>query len=155
MSGELEIWSKAIALVIAEQAKKEHRKIYVNLFDTAVMELLEIQESGLTRGEMLDELTSWTLGGGTSFNAVINHVVRQGAKEPKADVVILTDGQAEVGENFIRSLKTFKTNTGTQVSTVCLNMAVPEVCTLFSDETFSVNISNSLDTVDAIQKCIR
>jgi len=155
MSGDLEIWSKAIAMVIAEQARRERRKIYVNLFDTAVMELLELHGETGVRGDLLDELSSWTLGGGTSFNAVINHIVHLGSKEPKADVVILTDGQADVGDNFIRSLNTYKTNTGTQVSTVCLNMAIPEVCKLFSDETYSVDVSNSPDTVDAIQKCIR
>jgi uncharacterized protein with von Willebrand factor type A (vWA) domain len=155
MSGELEIWSKAIAMVIADQARKENRKIYVNLFDTAVMELLEICGDNMVKADLLDELSSWTLGGGTSFNAVINHIVHLGSKEPKADVVILTDGQADVGDNFVRALNTYKTNTGTQVSTVCLNMAVPEVCNLFSDETYSVNISNSVDTVDAIQRCIR
>jgi uncharacterized protein with von Willebrand factor type A (vWA) domain len=155
MSGELEIWSKAIALVIAEQATKENRRLYVNLFDTAVVELFDAAPGQVNKMDILEELTGWTLGGGTSFNAVINHAVAKGPKEPKADIIILTDGHADVGENFVKSINNFKNNTGTQVSTVCLNMAVPDVCKLFSDETFSVDISKSVDTVDAIQKCIR
>jgi len=155
MGGENELWSKAITFVIVEQALKEHRDVYVNLFDTKVQISVELLKSRKTNKEMIDFIGCWTLGGGTSFNAVVAHFLDHAKKETNADILLITDGHAEIENNFVKRLKTYKQQNGLQWSTICINSVVPSVCHQISDEVFAVNTHNQEDTVDAVQKCIR
>lgn len=155
MSGEREVWSKAIALVVTEQAIKENRTVYINLFDTRIDSTIEIKPNKTGLNEILDFVATWTLGGGTSFNAVIGHALDKGCKDARADVLMITDGCADLSDAFVTRLKAFKQTTGTQWSTICVETDIPEVCYKFSDEVFSVNLYNTENTVDAIQRCIR
>jgi hypothetical protein len=68
---------------------------------------------------------------------------------------MITDGHSDVTEILKRRLDVFKKQTGMQWSTVCINSDVPDVCKDFSDEMYSVNVYNTENTVDAIQKCLR
>ena len=104
---------------------------------------------------MIDFVGSWTLGGGTSFNAVVAHFLDHAKTEPNADILMITDGHAEIESNFVKRLKTYKQQNGLQWSTICINSVVPAVCHQISDEVFAVNTRNQEDTVDAVQKCIR
>lgn len=155
MSGEPELWSKAIAFVIAEEALKQKRKVWISLFDTRVDQTVELRPGDNNLRTLLDFVGAWTLGGGTSFNAVLSHAVDKGCKDQRADVLMITDGHSDVNENLKRRVKAFKTNTGTQWSTVCINTDVPDVCREFSDDVYSVNVYNTENTIDAIQKCLR
>lgn len=155
MSGESEVWSKAIAFVIAEEALKEKREIQVHLFDTRINGSVQLKDERADNSKLLDFIGTWTLGGGTSFNAVICHALDSVKISERADVLMITDGNSEVHENFIRRLNHFKQNTGVQWSTVCINSEIPEVCKKFSDELYSVNLYNPDATIDAIQRCLR
>ena len=155
MGGEPELWSKAIAFVIAEEALKENRKVYINLFDTRIDQTVELKPKTPNTKTLLDFVGTWTLGGGTSFNAVIAHALDHGCKDPRADVLMITDGHSDVTEILRRRLDVFKKQTGMQWSTVCINSDIPDVCKTFSDEMYSVNVYNTENTVDAIQKCLR
>lgn len=155
MSGERELWSKAITLVVTESALKENRTVYINLFDTRVDKTIKITPKETNLEELLDFVATWTLGGGTSFNAVVSHALDKGCKDSRADVLMITDGYADLTDAFARRLNAFKQTTGTQWSTICVETEVPDVCHQFSDEVFSVNLYNTENTVDAIQRCIR
>lgn len=155
MSGEPELWSKAIAFVIAEEALKENRKVLINLFDTRIDQTVELCPKSNNLRTMLDFVGAWTLGGGTSFNAVLSHAIDKGCRDPRADILLITDGHSDVNENLKRRVNAFKSSTGTQWSTVCINTDVPDVCREFSDDVYSVNVYNTENTVDAIQKCLR
>lgn len=155
MGGEAELWSKAIAFVIAEEALKENRTVKIHLFDTRINGSVELVKDRKNNAELLDFVGSWVLGGGTSFNAVIAHALDQETITDKTDVLMITDGYSDVHDNFIRRLNKLKQTTGTQWSTVCINTDIPEVCMKFSDEMYSVNLYNPENTVDAIQQCIR
>ena len=155
MNGESEIWSKAITFVIAEQALRDKREIQIHLFDTSIQNSIELHSDRKNNKELLDFVGSWTLGGGTSFNAVIAHALDQNIVGERADVLMITDGYASIHENFKSRLNKFKKETGTQWSTICINTDIPDVCRTFSDELFSVNLYNMESTIDAIQSCIR
>lgn len=155
MSGDAEIWSKAIAFVVAEEALKERREVRIHLFDTRVQDSVILSGDRKNNKELIEFIGDWTLGGGTSFNSVIAHAVDKGVVGERADVLLITDGNSEVNENFRRRLNQFKNETGTQWSTICINMAVPQVCKDFSDEVYSVDLRNNETTVDSIQKCLR
>lgn len=155
MSGDAEIWSKAIAFVVAEEALKEKREVRIHLFDTRIQESVVLAGDRKNNKELIEFIGDWTLGGGTSFNEVIAHAVSKGIVGERADVLLITDGNSEVNDNFKRRLNQFKNETGTQWSTICINMAVPSVCKDFSDEVYSVDLRNNETTVDSIQKCLR
>jgi uncharacterized protein with von Willebrand factor type A (vWA) domain len=129
--------------------------VYINLFDTRIDKSVELKPKAANTSSLLDFVATWTLGGGTSFNAVISHAVDHGCKDARADVLMITDGHSDVNEILERRLKTFKQSTGTQWSTVCINTEVPKVCGKFSDEMYSVNVYNTEGSVDVIQKCLR
>lgn len=155
MSGECELWSKAITFVIAEQALKDRRDVQIHLFDTRIDMSVELSKDRKNNKELLDFVGQWTLGGGTSFNAVIAHALDHAKVETNADVLLITDGHAEIHDNFVKRLQTFKQQHGLQWSTVCVNSDIPDVCRRISDELFSVNLYDQENTIDAIQKCIR
>jgi uncharacterized protein with von Willebrand factor type A (vWA) domain len=155
MSGERELWSKAITLVITEQALKENRTVYINLFDTRIDKSIQLKPGAADISTLLDFVAEWTLGGGTSFNAVVGHALEKGCKDPRADILMITDGYADLTDAFCSRLNTFKQTTGTQWSTVCVETDVPDICYKFSDEVFSVNLYNTENTIDAIQRCFR
>jgi uncharacterized protein with von Willebrand factor type A (vWA) domain len=154
MHGDLELWSKAIAIVIAEEALKDKRAVHINLFDTQIGESVIITPSAPNTKQLIDFVSGWSLGGGTSFNAVIGHAVETGPKIQNSDVLMLTDGHSEVSDAWIKRLNQFKQETGTQLSTLCLDTSIPNVCRRFSDEVYSVNTSNNAESIDTIQRCI-
>lgn len=155
MNGESELWSKAIAFVIAEEALKENRAVQIHLFDTRINGSVELLGDRKSNAELLNFVGTWTLGGGTSFNAVIAHALDYAKLDAHSDVLMITDGHSDVHENFIRRLNHFKQTTGTQWNTICINTEVPSVCKQFSDEVYSVNLYSPDATIDAIQRCIR
>lgn len=155
MHGETEVWSKAIAFVIAEEALKQNREIQIHLFDTQINGSVELQKDRKDNAQLIDFVCTWTLGGGTSFNAVLAHALDKAKISERADVLMITDGHSDVHDNFIRRLNSFKQTNGVQWSTVCINTDIPDVCRTFSDELYSVNLYNPDVTVDAIQRCLR
>lgn len=155
MHGETEVWSKAIAFVIAEEALKQNREIQIHLFDTQINGSVKLQKDRKDNAQLIDFVCMWTLGGGTSFNAVIAHALDKAKISERADVLMITDGHSDVHDNFIRRLNSFKQTNGVQWSTVCINTDIPDVCRTFSDELYSVNLYNPDVTVDAIQRCLR
>lgn len=155
MHGETEVWSKAIAFVIAEEALKQNREIQIHLFDTQINGSVKLQKDRKDNAQLIDFVCTWTLGGGTSFNAVLAHALDKAKISERADVLMITDGHSDVHDNFIRRLNSFKQINGVQWSTVCINTDIPDVCRTFSDELYSVNLYNPDVTVDAIQRCLR
>lgn len=155
MRGTLEIWSKAIAFVIAEEALKEKREIQIHLFDTVVTNSVTLQGDRKNNEELIDFIQRWTLGGGTSFNAVIIHAVNKLKNNDKADVLMITDGNSTADTRQIQQLQAIKAATGLQWSTVCLEVVPSSVCYGFSDEVFSVNLNKPAEAVDVIQKSFR
>ena len=139
----------------SEEALAENREVQIHLFDTRINGSVKLNRERKNNSELIDFVCTWTLGGGTSFNAVIAHALDQAKIPERADVLMITDGNSEVHDNFIRRLNKFKQTTGVQWGTICVNMDVPKVCQEFSDEIYSVNLYNMDNTVDAIQKCLR
>ena len=155
MAGEAEVWSKAIAFVIAEHAKKEKRAIQIYLFDTRVESAVNLAKKDPNIKDLIDFVGSWTLGGGTSFNAVLNHALFTASVEENADILMITDGHAEVNDKVVTRVNDFKKEMGTQWSTICVKENPPAICKKFSDELFSVNFQEADHAVDCIQRCIR
>jgi len=155
MRGSLEIWSKAITFVIAEEALKEKREVQINLFDTQITESVVLKPDRKNNAELIDLVGVWSLGGGTSFNNVLSHAGPSLAANKDADVLMITDGRAEVSDPWVKAVNNAKTSTGSQWTTLCLDMSQPPVCYRFSDEVYAVNTSKAAEAIDVIQKSLR
>ncbi len=153
MSGEREIWSKALALVIAEEAMKENRELQINLFDVSVKNTICIKP-GENNAQLLDFVAGWTLGGGTMFTPILLHAATNTQLKDKADVLMITDGRSYVSDAAVRQVKDAKDNTGAQWFTLCIDSDAFDVCSLFSDEVYNIDISDQNKTLDIIQRCV-
>lgn len=155
MTGAREIWSKAIAFVIAEEALKQNRTVQINLFDTHIQNSVTIAPKASDKAKLLDFVGDWVLLGGTSFNSVINHALTNAELKKNSDVLMITDGEASVADAFAKRLDAFKDESGTQWTTFCLATHLPNVVTTFSDDSYLVDISDDHNVIDAFQKAIR
>lgn len=155
MAGSSEIWSKALAFVIAEEALKQKRRIQINLFDTLVQNTVTLEPNKNNLKELLDFVGDWSLQGGTNFNSVIGHALSNTQFDKNSDVLMITDGESTVTDNFIRRINKFKADTGTQWTTFCISKYLPPVVATFSDESYTVDTSDDKNVVDVIQKAIR
>jgi uncharacterized protein with von Willebrand factor type A (vWA) domain len=154
MTGSSEIWSKAIALVIAEEALKQKRTLQINLFDTYIQDTVVVKPDNNSQ-ELLDFVGSWSLHGGTSFNAVIDHALKNPELVKQSDVLMITDGESSVSDAFLRRLSLYKEREGIQWTTLCLSRRLPPVVATFSDDAYLVNIEDDHNTADVIQKALR
>jgi uncharacterized protein with von Willebrand factor type A (vWA) domain len=155
MLGQLELWSKAIAFVIAEEALRENRDIEIHLFDTRINGSVVLNKSRKNNKELLDFVGAWTLGGGTAFNAVLSHALASDFIKGDADVVLITDGESEVNPNLVKQLDKVKSNKKIQWSTICLNDSTPPVCKTFSDFLYAADINDDTKTIDILQECFK
>jgi len=155
MTGSNEIWSKAITFVIAEEALKQNRTVQINLFDTHIQNTVTIKPNKADTGKLLDFVGDWFLQGGTSFNSVIGHALSNEELKKNSDVLMITDGESAVNDAFIKRIKSFKEETGTQWTTFCIARYLPPVVATFSDESYLVDTSDDNNVVDVIQKAIR
>jgi len=154
MSGEPELWSKAIAFVVAEEALKENRKVLINLFDTRVEHTVELCPKSNNLPTMLDFVGTWVLGGGTSFNAVLSHAVDKGCRDPRADILMITDGNAEVSDPFVRRLNAFKQEHGVQWNSFCIGKQA-RVLKEFSDYVHTVDVLDDPKSAELFQDALR
>ena len=155
MTGASEIWSKAIAFVIAEEALKQKRKIQFNLFDSHIQNSVTIEPNKSSSAELLDFVGDWFLRGGTNFNSVLDHALKNEELTKQSDVLMITDGESSVNDTFAKRIAQFKEDTGTQWTTFCIARTLPTCVAKFSDESYLVDTSDDANVVDAIQKAIR
>lgn len=154
MSGEAELWSKAVACVVAEECLEQKRELQIHLFDTVIQESIVLKGDRRSNEDLLNFVMTWATKGGTSFSAVISHVLNQTSLSPKTDVLLITDGEADIPELFIRRLETFKDKMNMQWNTFCIGKKA-NVLHKFSDEVFLVDVDNDPDSVELFQKSIR
>jgi len=102
MSGEKEIWAKAVTLTFVEIARRQRRRCHVVCFSSGAASLREFDMNPGGRYEVslartLD-LAEYFSGGGTDFVAPLDAAYELlGRREHrKSDVVLITDGECEV-----------------------------------------------------------
>jgi len=153
MNGDSELWSKAIAFVVAEEALKQNREVEIVLFDTMIQDSFKLKPADKSKTELLNFVLTWTTHGGTSFTTVINHFLDKKDLDKKADVLMITDGHASVPDAFIRRLNLFKEERRYQWNTFCIGTRSQTV-ELFSDEVHLVDTSDDPKSSDLFQNVL-
>jgi uncharacterized protein with von Willebrand factor type A (vWA) domain len=154
MTGVSETWSKAIAYVVAEECLKENREVQIHLFDTIVQKSITLNVGKTNENKLLDFVMTWVTRGGTSFGQVINHAVSVAKIDPKADILMITDGESEVPDPFIRRVKTFKESMDVQWTTFCIGKRF-EIVKQFSDSVQVVDPSDDPGSAKLFQDALR
>lgn len=111
MRGGREIWSKGIALGLAEIAEKERRSFSYALFASSRADLLTDDfQIGQRSPDKLIKLASEFIGGGTDFEQPLQWAIGKlkESKFNKADIVMITDGECAVGNELLKELQKVK-----------------------------------------------
>lgn len=153
MAGSSELWSKAIAFVIAEECLKQNRGVQIHLFDTQIQKSLVLDAHRKDNTELLDFVLTWVTAGGTSFTTVLDHVMTKAEIDKKADVLLITDGHASVPDAFIRRINMFKDEQELAFNSFCIGEQ-SDVLSRFSDEVHEVNIHDDPESVDLFNKVL-
>jgi uncharacterized protein with von Willebrand factor type A (vWA) domain len=153
MSGEAELWSKALAFVVAEECLKQTREVQIHLFDTIIHNSLVLDGKRRNNGELLDFVLTWMTAGGTSFTAVLDHAMTKADIDPKADILLITDGHALVPDPFIRRINRFKDEQGINFYSFCIGIE-SDVLNRFSDEVHTVDVNDDPESSSIFQKIL-
>ena len=108
MRGGREVWSKGMALGLAEIAEKERRAFSYALFASSRADLITDDfQIGQRSPEKLINLASAFIGGGTDFEQPLRWAIGklQDSKFNKADIVMITDGECAIGNEFLKEMQ--------------------------------------------------
>lgn len=153
MMGENEVWSKAIAFVVAEECLQQKREIQIHLFDTQVQKSITLSKDRRDNQKLLDFVLTWVTKGGTNFSPVIDHALSKASIKGKTDVLMITDGQAAASAPFIRRLNEFKREFGVQWTSFSIGPICP-VLKEFSDTVYSVDVLDDPKSSELFQNAM-
>lgn len=140
MYGDREIWGKAVALSIIEIAKRENRDIYYIAFDDGVRFEKKINPKTITFDEII-EIASLYFGGGTNFIMPLNRamsIIKEHETFKNADILLITDGYAEVNDVFLKEFDKFKNEYNAKLISVFVETFPTETLKAISDEVIKV-----------------
>ncbi|ACV24985.1 vWA domain-containing protein [Methanocaldococcus fervens] len=140
MYGDREIWGKAVALSLIEIAKRENRELYYIAFDDGVRFEKLINPKNITMEEII-EIASLYFGGGTNFIEPLNkamEVIKKNESFKNADILLITDGYAEVNDMFLKEFDKFKNEHNVKLISVFVEIFPTETLKMISDEVIKV-----------------
>jgi len=141
-SGTKEIWSKAVALGLAEIAEKERRAFSYALFASKHDDLVtdDFLQIGQRSPDKLIRLASEFIGGGTDFEKPLlwAMVKLEESKFSKADIVMITDGACEVSTEFLKELQKAKDDKKFRIYSILIGSNSQEL-SHWSDEVWEIN----------------
>jgi uncharacterized protein with von Willebrand factor type A (vWA) domain len=104
-------WAKAVAYALWSVAQKQHRRFYLIEFNDTIIDNYEVNKPQLNRLLKVKHI------GETDFFPPLNKafsIIRENGNFKKADIVLITDGGAILGEVQLKSVnerkKAFKTH---------------------------------------------
>jgi uncharacterized protein with von Willebrand factor type A (vWA) domain len=141
MSGDKEIWSKAVTLTLLEIARKQRRLFRSICFSSADTPLQTLDMNPRDRYEIepktVMDLAEYFPGGGTDFQTPLNaalECLRQ-SRFKKGDIVFITDGECQVDPQWAENFRQEKERLGFSLFSVLIDMGPASLGTLkeFSD----------------------
>ena len=120
MAGDSEVWSKAMAYVIVEECMRTNRNAAVNLFDSSVVKSITLKPNDADNADLLEFIMQWFTRGGTSFDQVMKHAYGSSDIDPKADILIITDGECELHDRTVRKFNEWKDRKSIDVHAFCI-----------------------------------
>jgi uncharacterized protein with von Willebrand factor type A (vWA) domain len=141
MSGDKEIWSKAVALTLLEIARKQRRLFRSICFSSAETPLQVLNMNPRDRYEVetqtVMDLAEYFPGGGTDFQKPLDAALEclRESRFKKGDMVFITDGECQVEPEWAERFRAEKGKLGFSLFSILIDMGPASLGTLkeFSD----------------------
>jgi uncharacterized protein with von Willebrand factor type A (vWA) domain len=137
MSGDRELWSKAVALALLDIAIMQKRDFVNIMFGSrgSPMLITEIRKNETAPLPKILQIASEFLCGGTDFEMPLKEARNQieNVGFDKADIVFLTDGECYVSSEFTDDFNRFKQDKDVKVNTILINTSRETSVKPFSD----------------------
>lgn len=115
--GSRHLWASAIAVALMLEARESGRPFAVCLFNGGIADSWGFGTGDRDVASLLD-LVSREPAGGTSVSGAVSWAMGQVATEPKADVVVLSDGDDRMSADQIAEAVSWKGQTGAKILAV-------------------------------------
>jgi uncharacterized protein with von Willebrand factor type A (vWA) domain len=141
MSGDKEIWSKAVTLTLLEIARKQRRLFRSICFSSADTPLQVLDMNPRDRYEVntktVMDLAEYFPGGGTDFQKPLDAALdclRQ-SRFKKGDIIFITDGECQVDPQWAEEFRDEKEKLGFSLFSILIDVGPASLGTLqeFSD----------------------
>lgn len=123
MSGDQEIWSKALTVGVLEVAQMQKRDFACILYSSTAEEPIIIKKDEIAPQKIIDCAEKFS-GGGTSFSAPLTKAMKliKDSTFKEADILFITDGDCYVDDEFLRKFKQTKEDKGFRTLGVLVDM---------------------------------
>ncbi|MEG1415273.1 MAG: hypothetical protein RSC49_01590 [Clostridium sp.] len=157
MEGELEVWSKSVAIALLDIAFKQKRDFVGIIFSYKVGQVIEFNKRKIEPKKMYDLATGF-IGSGTNFVEPLNESIKliNTARYKYSDIVFITDGEAPLDEEFIEEFLQIKEKKQFRMITVNVSNKIEEGLNKINDiqillsELTEDNIGETNETIFAI-----
>jgi uncharacterized protein with von Willebrand factor type A (vWA) domain len=148
MAGDKELWSKALCLCFQDLARRQKRAFSAVVFSSSEGDLRVFSSNHKNRWGLADsdvlELASYFPGGGTDFEYPLEKALEllEGREFKEADVLFVTDGEAQVGDDWLKGFLEKKKRLGFKVFSVLIDLTgreTTEALNKFSDKITTVS----------------
>jgi uncharacterized protein with von Willebrand factor type A (vWA) domain len=151
MSGPKDVWSKAIALALAQIAMDQDRTFEIIHF-TGHVERKDVFPAGKSSPEKLAESCAYFAGGGTCFDPPLTEAfkdIKEAAEKDlkDADVIFITDGFGGVQADVVNEAKK---DTGASIYTICLGGYVDDLEKISDKITYLKDLSKDREVKETI-----
>ena len=141
MSGDKEIWSKAVTLTLLEIARKQRRLFRSICFSSAETPLQVLDMNPRDRYEVetktVMDLAEYFPGGGTDFQKPLDAALEclGESRFKKGDIIFITDGECQVDPQWAERFRNEKERLGFSLFSILIDMGPASLGTLkeFSD----------------------
>lgn len=147
MSGEPDMWAKAVAIALMEIAARQNRPFAYVHFDSRVSRVDEVPNPRSFKLEQLEELVSYFHGGGTSIGTALSHcadmldkaqTARDGKSWKRADVILITDGESGDDVEQEKAINRIRKHNG-HLYSCFIGHESGDKCATMADEKMTIN----------------
>ncbi len=152
MSGQPEIWSKAVMLALFQIAAREKRAFACIHFGwREELRVFEFPDPRKANPVDVADAAAFFFGGGTDFEMPLKKAleIMQKSAYKKGDIVFITDGECMVSDKFMQEFKKVKAEKEFSVYSVVIN-ADPGGVTPFSDGIAMFDGSNDREALEVV-----
>lgn len=147
MSGDPDMWAKAVAIALMEIAARQNRPFAYVHFASSVCRVDEVPNPKSFKLEQLEELVSYFNGGGTRIAVALAHCAdmldkaatdRSGKPWKRADVILITDGESGDDVEQAKAIERIRAQSG-HLYTCFIGHESTDKCATMADEKMVIN----------------
>lgn len=123
MSGDEEIWSKAMTVGVLEIAEMQKRDFACIIYSDHADEPIVIKKDEVSPDKII-QCAERFHGGGTDFESALEKAIKliENSRFKEADIMFITDGDCGVSDKFLRRYRSIKADKGFKTQGILVNM---------------------------------